>query len=473
MSCVAALCLALSACGRLGFDAGGTRGDGSPGEDGAPGDAGDGDAGTSTARRIIRSIGPGTLDPLTDGALLGAIQVQAGRVQANFPNKVGVGDVIVFGGTTVAFIHARDPSQLPPIYEVRTASGEITQDTVLTTDWAIYRAYTSLQDAIDGDENSNIPASARDFDVSDGGRDMVANDERWEFALYADAAETKARLENWTSGPDHYMRIFVPYLPTQVGETQRHAGVWDATKARMISDDYFGTLNNENQATALNHVRIEGLQIANTRTIVDDGNGGGINLDDFDIGSAEDGEVFISHCVIRNTGVSFDNIEQAGIWVNGPQLRRLVVFNNVIETFGYGINWFMSDGSTTEIYNNTIIGQTEVGLLVRGASTNTVRIINNLIQQTGGAAYASNADNGLVIDAFSNLTDDASAPGIGSITNTTLTFVDAAGSNYRLAPGDTAAIGAGVDLSTGSQFQFSTDITGAQRTTWDIGAFAR
>lgn len=54
----------------------------------------------------------------------------------------------------------------------------------------------------------------------------------------------------------------------------------------------------------------------------------------------------------------------------------------------------------------------------------------------------------------------------------TLTFVDAPNDNYRLDASDTAAIGAGTDLSADATYPFDDDIVGETRTApWDVGAF--
>lgn len=68
-----------------------------------------------------------------------------------------------------------------------------------------------------------------------------------------------------------------------------------------------------------------------------------------------------------------------------------------------------------------------------------------------------------------NLTSKATlgnVPGANSIANTTLTFVDKTNKDFHLAASDTAAIGAGDDLSG----YFTTDIDGDTYVNWSIGA---
>jgi VCBS repeat-containing protein len=84
---------------------------------------------------------------------------------------------------------------------------------------------------------------------------------------------------------------------------------------------------------------------------------------------------------------------------------------------------------------------------------------NNIVQGSSISDYS-----GTTGTTANNIAKDTSSP---DSIQATLTFANAGSYNYALASTDTAAIGKGTNLSG----TFTVDITGATRSTWDIGAF--
>lgn len=70
-----------------------------------------------------------------------------------------------------------------------------------------------------------------------------------------------------------------------------------------------------------------------------------------------------------------------------------------------------------------------------------------------------------------NISEDASSPN-AAFRNLAVLFVNEAGNDFHLDSSDTAAKGAGTNLSADAQYPFSTDIDGETITTWSIGADA-
>src|SRR6185437_2356873 len=105
-------------------------------------------------------------------------------------NNVGVGDAVVYNSNAnIAFISGRTDSTH---YTLQSAAGGSPTAASADTTWNIYRAYTSVPNALDGTsggtENTSIPSAVRNFDTWTGGTDIVTANQQWNFAIYADGA---------------------------------------------------------------------------------------------------------------------------------------------------------------------------------------------------------------------------------------------------------------------------------------------
>ena len=150
-----------------------------------------------------------------------------------------MGDVIQYDSDNngsidaLAFIHGRTSSQT---FTVKNKSGAAPTATATPdTDWAIYRAYTSLANWEAQNENGNIsnaPVALRNFDTS---TNLVSANTTMNVACYGDGADTgPVTVAGWTTAVDNYIRIYTPYLASEVGTSQRHSGTWNATTAYRL-----------------------------------------------------------------------------------------------------------------------------------------------------------------------------------------------------------------------------------------------
>jgi len=153
--------------------------------------------------------------------------------------------------------------------------------------------------------------------------------------------------------------------------------------------------------------------------------------------NAVDVGAIIENCVFHatNIGTNQDPIRAVAV-INKPGSNGLTLRNCVASGFRSGL----ATGRSQPAYVNCI---------AVNAST---------------ACFDTTA-----INSSNNISSDATAPGTNSLINQAAAdiFTDPANGDFRLKVGSNA-IGAGLDLSA----HFTTDITGAERTTpWDIGAF--
>ncbi len=488
---VALVLMGATACGRIGYDFGrGDRDAGRPdmavNSDAEVNDAGRDmladtgqdlaldsaqDAQTdmaigSTPIQIYRSVGAGNRAPLISG---GANRLNIVGTTATFltplPDNVGVGDALQYDSDgnssidAIAFIHGRVSST---VYVVAAASGETPTATTDERAWDVFRAYASLGNAESGGENSGIDVAVRDFDAWTLGNDLVANNQQWNVACYSDAVDTgHIIVDDWTTGPNNYFRIFTPYLPTQVGVTQRHRGTWDSGGYAIEL-----SMSGHSVETRVPYTIIEGLRVQSPS---EDGNFSyGIRLR-----GAIASQVHIRNNIVRKgLGVGSD---QGGIFARSSARQPSYVYNNIVYGFSsagaFGI-FAGSDlsGGPSLIFNNTVV-DCDAGI-VSGYDDAVLR--NNLVYQTTMAFpdnYASGSDN----NATDN--DDDTTGVLNTPTNDrrsqAFVFVNAAGADYHLHATDTGATGFGADLSAHPDLPISDDIDNDNRMLpWDIGADA-
>lgn len=157
---------------------------------------------------------------------------------------------------------------------------------------------------------------------------------------------------------------------------------------------------------------------------------------------------FASSDPIVDACVVVGNTSNGATGVAAMGVCRNCIIYDFSGTNGRGIT-----GQTCE--NNTVINCT---LCIGNIETS---VKNNIASGSG------NDYSGTLNGSATNISADATSPQVG-LRNISLTFVDAANDDYHLDATDTAAIGAGTDLS-GS---FTNDIDGDTRPAgaWDIGA---
>jgi len=447
----------LTACGRVGYyspAAGGIDG-------GVPGDIADGGGPGANPRARYRSVGFGSTAPLGVGSASNTLEVRASiaTFASATESSIGIGDVLQYDASgdgtidSIAFVHERLGTSS---FFIRGADGSLPADTVTTTTdtWRLCRAYASLQAANDGTENTEcIDDAVEEFDP--GKKDVVASDELYFFALYADAPHTTPAtngiaINSWTTDAAHPLFFLVPKWPSEVGTSQRHAGIWDDTK--FLVNRTTGLQISIHDGIDANFI---GLQLENRH------NGAGMpTLIVRESQTGYQGRTIVTNSIIRLTGTG-----TSAMGLTCESNTNCVFVNNIIYNFDTASSRGIASTASASLlaYNNTVVNASE-GITYSGAND---ILFNNLVQSTTGRGFADAA----LLASGNNISGDDSSPNV-AFRNRTATFVNADTGDFRLAPTDIAAIDQGADLSTAESFGFAIDIAGTARVPpWDVGAF--
>jgi hypothetical protein len=425
---------------------------------------------------IYRSVGVGATAALTTGTNNGVvISGSTATFAVPLADNIGVGDALQYdsdnNGTidAIAFIEYRIDSTHYIVKKNDGTAPTAVSASAPDTDWSIFRAYTSLENAVTQTENTGIDSGLRDFDSANGTQSLVTNNLQWNIACYGGAADTTAvTISGWTTAQLNYLRIYTPTTTTEVGTSQRHQGIWDTSKYYLsFTDVDWVTINS-------NYVNLDGLQLA----------GSGYTGHDKPI-------IYIAS---QTTGANKINISD--VFINRT------IYNYV----GEGIYINYNDNTAVpvvNVWNSVIIGSGNYNWITRNACVYNLGGILNIYNSTleTSAAYANGLSNeyGTVVAknvyakafataAFSNLggtltmTNCASADATGSgglqnIAFTTANFINVTtGSEDLHLTSSSALKDVGTDLSADSYIKVTTDIDGQPRpsgSAFDIGADER
>ena len=279
------------------------------------------------------------------------------------------------------------------------------------------------------------------------------------------ADTTAVTINGWTTGPNNYIRVYTT-------PTARHNGTSNTGYKFNASGFWSAILN-----IAEDYVRIDGLIITYSSDFTTP------------IAYTGAGELQLSNNIIYSTatakynGIDFANLGSIG---NNGVVK---IWNNIIYDMGsypaiYANNWDKT-GLTFIVYNNTVSnsgGIFDMGALTFDNFVGSLYLKNNTVQ-SGTAGYKDYLLNPTTLVTANNISKDNTSPD-ASFRNKTVTFVDAANKDFHLAPTDTAAKDAGVDLagdiwipaSAGMTKDIDGQYRGTQATTttgglgWDIGA---
>lgn len=417
--------------------------------------------------KIYRSVGAGNTSALADhNSGVDTISIIGDQVSFStaIPDNIGVGDVLVYdAGTKIAFIHGRTDSQN---FTLMQADG-LTLPEVQTTnnDWSIFRAYTSMGDAKSLIENTGIPAGVVDFD--NGSRDLVTAYEEWHFAFYADGFDeygTRVEWDNWTTSKVNFIKLYTPYLSSEVGVSQRHNGVFDEKK-------YYLYINaNGNYARGItietHSMVIDGLQIrvkANGYTFAS-------GIQTLSVGHDDQASHVFSNNIIAGVVPPIDATSDqcAGIRVgsSASPLAEYFIYNNII--YGFQKNYLaaaINTGGRSYIYNNTVTKSRNGIYLHSGVGVLKNNLVADVIDSVNGNA---------------NIDSNNSTHNIFYTSDTNYTSTDRVVTNFKFSHPETydfrisgnfhEAIGTGVDLSSDLLLPISRDIFTNIRSRWDVGA---
>jgi hypothetical protein len=430
--------------------------------------------GPSGATPVYRSVGPSNTQPLSQGAASKTLLTVAGPLatfSAAQPDRVGVGDVVQYDVNgdgiisekdAVAIIHRRYSKTQ---FAVRTATAGVPTSVLGGATWSIYRAYTSLADAVTGKENIGIQSTLRDFDSWSGGRDLVTGKLTWNVACYADAPENKpVVISGWLTSSTHRLRIFAPVGPQLVGTSQRHtgkAGGGFVIRTRKASHAV---------EIASDNVTLEGLEISEW---VNDGDN-----TSFEGVAVRAGGVMLADLIVHDedySGVANPNGD--AINLNGMKSGDKVTIRNcAIYKVSRGAINYQGSEAVEVVVESCSIDQTgltlvqadaEGGISVKGTAAK-VTVVNTIsVGSGGGKDFKSASGWG---SSSNNVSSDDSAPGTDSLKwKKPVDLFESSGADLHLKSG-APALNKGKDLSS----RFTNDIDGETRKDpWDIGADER
>ncbi|GEM_PF-1276901 len=416
-----------------------------------------------TSSEIFRSVGPSNVTTLQNGSGNNlTISGSTATFSSAISDNVGIGDAIQYDSTdddvvdSIAFVHRRISNTQ---FTIKKNTGESpTITTSADQDWDIFRAYTSLSNAESGIENTGIIESLRNFDdwtvggdalTDDIGKDLAAENQRWNIACYKDAVDiANVVIDGWTTNDTSVLKIFAPARLNEVGTSQKHKGIKD-TGFKLQTAGGFGITTNTG-------IIIEGLEIENT------------------LNGSDQGEVLVS-----GANYSFATIRESVIYggISGIETSatfgtKLEIYNNFIFDAVAGIRFDnIGANSNVFIYNNTI-ADCDSGILqnvipITSTVKNTI-VVNSLVEDFD--------INSGTMDIYSSLSSDSTADnfgGSGNFVDQTVSFQDEAADNFHLQVSDTVAREKGTDLSADASIPFWLDIDGEARAygvAWDIGA---
>jgi len=404
----------------------------------------------SLENSVYYSVGQDTLNHSSGGNVV----ISSGMATFSVPQvatNLGAGDRLTAGGNTY-YLSSKVSST---VWRVVTKLGTIPADLPSTPVTSIAHEYSSLAAAESGASDANHLNTS----------DLTAGRFVLNFPCYFDtsADTTAVIIDDWTTGPNNFIKIYTPAWATESNVSQRHSGKWDTTKYHLVTTNQASITQKES------YVKILGLQIHSSS--VNSTNQGTVLGRMSDAGSSE---ITVAFNILRGPG------DAGGTqYIDGYQVYFITptsvskVFNNIIYDFanttnGGGItNWDVDN--TTYAYNNTI-WNCNMGIHT-DFSTSTIAK-NNLISGAIAAwgTFAAGTDYNATDSGTMNYTVTGGGNTHDKISQTFL-FADAAGRDFRLDPSDTAAKNAGTDLGSNSSLALYNDIDGHIRSgAWDIGA---
>ena len=236
---------------------------------------------------------------------------------------------------------------------------------------------------------------------------------------------------------------------------------WDTSKPRASMSDGF-TCSIRFGGT-VRHVSLTNLQVENTATLD--------NAPKVFRGGAAAWDLNISGGFYRCTSTS-GAASGATVFFADSSTHTLRVAKPVFAAAGSGCipaNWGGGTSSTVIVYSATLVSRAGTGDVMEfGKSAGCTHRYKNLVLQGGGACYV--VGDQPATETATILSQDTSSPTTG-LRSKTVAFVDATNWDYHLSASDTAAKGAGTNLSSDAYLPVSVDGDGdAYATPPSVGA---
>lgn len=416
-----------------------------------------------TAIPVYYSVGQNTSDHKTLGAGGSSPTITLSGYTATLSVSqtapdMGVGDVITYTGGS-CYISGKTSST---VWNCQNATGGTAPPVSGVSVTSIAHAFSSLEGAVDASTSNGA------FDSSHlNTKDIYTNNYQLNIPCYYDTGSdtTAVMIYGWTTSATNYIKIYTPYNnSTEVNQSQRHSGKWNSAKYNLVVS------GSDVITIGSNYVRLDGLEL--NLSTASQSNSQIVSL------WASAGADYLSNLILK--GSSGTTYYERGIGADTG--ANVYVWNSIV----YGIADVSnsasiskySGNSTLYAYNNTVVvtgSQYTYGI---SQTSGTTICKNNLVDiSSTGLAYYGTVDS----SSTNNLSKDATSPNSGSTDcgghscrNQTVQFISSANKDFHLSPNDTAALGAGANLSADTNLAFNTDIDGdprpAEAGKWDIGA---
>jgi len=363
-------------------------------------------------------------------------------------DNIGVGDVVQYGSPLqLAFIESRTSSTT---FEVRDKSGNYPTATTTATA-SIYRAHLYLddwEDQVVGDVNQSIDASLQtDVLVN---QDLTASNTVMYVSAYASTSvdTLNVAVNDWTTRETNYIKIYAPNQESEVGTSQRHSGIWDDTKYRLL----YTTSGDSQSAISIydDYTKLEGLQI-------------GIYSNSHIYARAlknYSSPLIIDKTILRD----MDSGSYSAIYSQGSAFNATITNSVIYGGFEFGV--YLDSGASAILYNNTIT-ETNTGFRAENGS----EILKNNV-------FFNNTDDfsGVFTTLDYNASDDGDgihaidiSPGTVEADGWHSAFVDYLNNDFRVRDMSSVLYDSGVIIST-----ITDDIAGNPRPYhdgYDVGAF--
>ena len=262
---------------------------------------------------------------------------------------------------------------------------------------------------------------------------------------------TPVTINGWTTTSTNYIKIYTT-------PTARHNGKWDNNKYSIRIT-----------TTSLYPVEIDISNVIVDGLMLDYGYAqsyrGGIYIYS---ASYAVNNVTVSNSIIRTTINQSNNI---GIFLGGGSYGQanIKIYNNIVYGFTGTNSACISNNAGSNqyvyIYNNTVYG-CNIGI-------NTFYGYNGAVAKNNIAQSSIDGYNGAFNPVSNYNISDIALDNTGGVNDkqATVSFVDVVNKDFHLSPLDTAAKGAGINLSSDANLAFNNDIDSLWRgPIWDIGA---
>ena len=373
--------------------------------------------------------------------------------------NMGVGDVVTYGGGSVAFITGKTSTS---VWTVETATGALPATISSSPVTSITHAFASLNAAIGYGVSGNA-TSTNFLNTSD----LTSGNYVLNIPCYYDSGSdgTAVSIKGITTSATDFIRIYTATSTTsQVNRNQRNNGTWTSTAYNMTTTGS-GTLNIQ---FTVSYIYIDGLQLSNDT-------GGNIGDGALDVSPSS---VYISDNIIRTLTPGLPGNRGIYFQASNASAENYYVWNNLIYYDGAGVstsNGIASNANHQNIYvySNTIVNfSTGINIIPTGAA---VIAKNNLLYNDNAPAsgtFAAGTDYNTTATSSMWYT----VTGAGNThdrVSQTFTFVNAGGRDYHLTSSDAGARDVGVSLSGDGNLPFNYDIDAQSRpynSIWDMGA---